>query len=340
MSLLNNMLRDLDARRAAPGERKELPGDVHPLSGARPRRFPPLLAGAVLLLALAAAWWWLASRSPGLPPAAPVPQPAVAIAPAPIPGAATPSKPVAPAPRVAATPAAKPSSPAAVPAAPAVADRIAAPGAADKAMAVRPQPGQARIEKTPLVAPAQVQADAAYRRGQTLLAQGAAAEAEAAFNQALRLTPEHAGARQALFGLLVEQQRKDEARDLLEAGVAILPGHVSWAMNIARLQMEKNDAAGAWATLQRSLPGAQANGEYRAFCGTVLQRLGRSQEAIPHFHAALATNPAEGRWWLGLALVLESAGHPAEAREAFARAKAAGNLPPDLAAFAEQKSRP
>jgi MSHA biogenesis protein MshN len=195
------------------------------------------------------------------------------------------------------------------------------------------------VDKSPSLLSPQGQAEAEYRRAQGLLAQGSLVEAEMALSQALRLVPEHANARQALFALLVEQGRKDEAKGVLEAGLAILPGHSTWAMNIARLQMEKNDAVGAWETLQRSLGSAQNNGEYRAFCGTVLQRLGRAKDAIEHFHAALRINPGEGRWWLGLALVLESAGHPAEAREAYARAKGAGNLPADLAAFAEQKSR-
>jgi MSHA biogenesis protein MshN len=199
--------------------------------------------------------------------------------------------------------------------------------------------GGGRVDKSPSLLSPQGQAEAEYRRAQGLLAQGSLEEAEMALSQTLRLVPEHANARQALFALLVEQGRKDEAKGVLEAGLAILPGHSTWAMNIARLQMEKNDAVGAWETLQRSLGSAQNNGEYRAFCGTVLQRLGRPKDAIEHFHAALRINPGEGRWWLGLALVLESAGHPAEAREAYARAKGVGNLPADLAAFAEQKSR-
>jgi MSHA biogenesis protein MshN len=214
---------------------------------------------------------------------------------------------------------------------------------ADKTKGNRAEAGNGmatgRMDKSPSLLSPTGQAEAEYRRAQGLLAQGNATEAEMALNQALRLAPEHAAARQALFALLVDLQRKDEAQSVLETGLSILPGHSVWAMNIARLQMEKGDAVGAWETLQRSLGSAQNNGEYRAFCGTVLQRLGRPKDAIEHFHAALRINPGEGRWWLGLALVLESAGHPAEAREAYARAKATGNLPTDLAAFAEQKSR-
>jgi len=345
------MLRDLDNRRAADSERHAVPGNVRPLPPPPKVSSLPYGLTVVALAALAIGLVWWAPWQPRLAPPLPVIADPAPITPAPV--AAVPSAP-APQPPVAALPAIPPKAPVspvspgvgagketpgekrpASPAAP-VADK----GGERKTDRAAPVGGPGRIEKSLSLASPQAQAESEYRRAQGLLAQGNRSEAEAALSQALRLAPEHVNARQALFGLLVEQQRKDEARALLQAGVDILPGHSTWAMNIARLQMEKGDAAGAWETLQRSLVSAQNNGEYRAFCGTVLQRLGRAKEAIEHFHAALRINPAEGRWWLGLALVLESADHPAEAREAYSRARNSGNLPPDLAAFAEQKSRP
>ncbi|RTL57850.1 MAG: tetratricopeptide repeat protein [Rhodocyclaceae bacterium] len=348
MSLLNKMLRDLDTRRAADSERQSLPGDVRPLPPApRASAMPVVLgvfAGAAVLVGLF--WWapWMPSVPAPLVMPPPVASPPVSAlptsAPVPAPSVTAPSG----APRLkleAELPAAK--------------EGTRRDKAADTVQKVNGDAQTAKHEPaTPKVqqmsssgsvnkslssSSSQGQAESEYRRGQGLLAQGAGAEAEAAFRQALHIAPEHALARQALFVLMVDQQRKDEARVLLEEGLNILPGHSTWAMNVARLQMEKADANGAWETLQRSLPTAQDNGEYRAFCGTVLQRLGRSKEAIEHFNAALRINPAEGRWWLGLALVLEADNHPAEAREAYSRAKATGSLPADLAAFAEQKSR-
>ncbi|GAB2182612.1 hypothetical protein DLREEDagrD3_28350 [Denitratisoma sp. agr-D3] len=317
-----------------------------PLPKPSPLPYVGIIVG-LTALALGLAWWapWQPHLAPPMVPTIPVtPLPSVAPSPAanvPSPAAnkATNGSGSGPTPPDK-TPGSKPS-----------AGAVAKEAGADKAMekpaaapaAAKPAtiaPAAGRVEKSPVQGSPQAQAEGEYRRAMGLLAQGNRGEAEAALQQALRLAPEHASARQSLFVLLVEQQRKDEARQLLATGLDILPGHSAWAMNIARLQMEKGDAAAAWETLQRSLAGAQNNGEYRAFCGTVLQRLGRGREAIEHFHAALRLNPGEGRWWLGLALVLEAESHPAEAREAYARAKAAGNLPADLAAFAEQKSRP
>jgi MSHA biogenesis protein MshN len=138
---------------------------------------------------------------------------------------------------------------------------------------------------------------------------------------------------------LLAQGKRAEAEQYLKQALARMPSQTEAAMTLARLQVDRGDLGGAWDTLQRSLPFAQQQATYHAFCGTVLQRLNRSREAVDHYQAALRLNPAEGRWWVGLGIALEGTGKAVEAREAFQRGRAAGNLPPEMAAFAEQKSR-
>jgi tetratricopeptide (TPR) repeat protein len=74
-----------------------------------------------------------------------------------------------------------------------------------------------------------------------------------------------------------------------------------------------------------------------AFHALLLQRMKRLPESIEQYRAALTLKPGEGRWWYGLGLVLEASQRPDDARQAFAQARAAGNLPADLAAAVEQK---
>ena len=52
MSLINQMLQDLDARRAAHGVGSSLPNDVRPLPQQRASRWPAVLAGLVFLALL------------------------------------------------------------------------------------------------------------------------------------------------------------------------------------------------------------------------------------------------------------------------------------------------
>lgn len=104
MSLVNKMLRDLDARRVGEGERAALPAAVTPLAARNePVRLLPLLLFAAVALAAAAggiAWYGTQADAPSsLPATPPTPAPpAVAqipVAPAPVALAATPAAPVA-----------------------------------------------------------------------------------------------------------------------------------------------------------------------------------------------------------------------------------------------------
>ena len=60
MSLINDMLRDLETRRSDEIKRQNLQGEIRPLPAARKRSLAvPLLTTLVLIVLLAAvAYWW------------------------------------------------------------------------------------------------------------------------------------------------------------------------------------------------------------------------------------------------------------------------------------------
>jgi MSHA biogenesis protein MshN len=176
-----------------------------------------------------------------------------------------------------------------------------------------------------------------YRRAVGLLNQGRLAEAEAGFQSALNHFPENHQARQGLIGLLVQGRKLEEAERVLEEGVRLSPAQTGFSMTLARLQADRGDSARAITTLQQGLEHAQGSAEYAAFFAALLQRQGRHEEAIQYFQAALRVRPGTGVWWLGLGISLQAANQPAAAQNAYQQARAAGNLHPELAALAEQR---
>jgi MSHA biogenesis protein MshN len=199
--------------------------------------------------------------------------------------------------------------------------------------------GPVHIEKTPLQPTPQERAESEYRRGAALLAQGQLKSGMDALRSCLKVDGTHAAARQLLLKALLEQRSYDEARELLAEAVQLQPGRYQWAMTLARLQIEKGDAAGAWQSLQASMGAGANNADYQGLAGNVLQRLGNGKDAAEHYRAALRLSPNDGRWWIGLGLALESQGNGAEARTAFQTARASGSLTPEMAAFVEQRLR-
>lgn len=115
---------------------------------------------------------------------------------------------------------------------------------------------------------------------------------------------------------------------------------VAAAKRLARLHAESRDWAAAWRVLERSAPHAGKDAEYQGFAGTVLRQLKRPAEAADAYRRAIALQPQEGRWWVGLGLALEDAGKRQEAKQAFATAREYDQtLPPALLKVAERRGR-
>lgn len=367
MSLINQMLRDLEERRAAAREPYDLQRDIRPLPPPAGRPRWPLAIGGAVLLGLGA---WAATHSlfPAATPAPPAPPPAVTQTPSvpalPIAAALPPVTaeegdsqalrlslglkdvpPEPPAPAAPANPASVPApaaSPSPVPAAPPAqtAGTVALPAPPKEVPApAKPVAAEGSIEKTVVPASPRERAEMEFRRAQAAQAAGRPDEAGEALNAALRHDPTHVPARQALIRAHLEGRRGEAAESALREGLDVVPGQIGWAMSLARLQVERNDMATAHATLTRHAAQGARSADYLGFLGHVQHRLGQYRDATASYQGALRLTPGEGRWWLGLGLAQEADGQVGEARESFRRALAAGNLSPELVAVAEHRLR-
>ena len=196
-----------------------------------------------------------------------------------------------------------------------------------------------RLEKRDRTRSAEDRADAEFRRAAALLNQGRVGEAEEGFSAALGAHPGHEPARQALIALYLEQRRMDEARRLLQEGMALNPANTRFASVLARIFVERKDYSGALDVLDGIRSAAADKWELQGIRGTVLQRLGRHADAVEAFRMSLKGAPQSGPVWLGLGISLESLGRKSEAAEAFKRAASTGTLGPEARGYAEQRSR-
>jgi MSHA biogenesis protein MshN len=196
--------------------------------------------------------------------------------------------------------------------------------------------GKAEIHKEVRQPTPRELAEIEFRKATALLHQSRMAEAQEGFQAALAAYPAHHGARQGLVGILLDARKFADAERVLADGLALSPGQTGFAMTLARLQVDRGEGALAVATLRRGLDQSQGSADYVAFLAALLQRQGRHDEAIEQFQAALRIRPVAGVWWLGLGISLQAVNRPADAQEAYARARAT-NLSPELAAFAEQR---
>jgi MSHA biogenesis protein MshN len=379
MSLINQMLQDLETRRASGAERGALPNQVRVLPREEARSMPWWLMGIAAAVAVIAAFAWqfnsrlpaapsipvaqtpgsqlVTASTPGVPatrfalelenvPAVAAPAPAARKAAAPSLAASTV---VAAAPRGAAKSAAVPPpedlsrSANVAPAAPTAVANFKPATATPRTVEVaqdgkaQPAPENPQIDKRSQALSSQQLAENDYREAATLLGQGRLAEAQEVFRRALQHNPAHVGARQGLFGLLVDARKNAEAEQILLEGLKLNPNQPGFAMALASLQYERGDVGGAIETMQKTAPAAQASPDYLARLAGLLQRQARHKEAVDNYQAALRLAPGSGVWLMGMGISLQALSRNGEAQDAFRRAKSSNTLNADLQAFVDQR---
>jgi MSHA biogenesis protein MshN len=401
MSLINQMLQDLEKRRASGAERGALPSQVRvlPLAESHGLLWKVLGAAAIVVVTAALGWHFGArdttprvaepvsprqsdgqsdvqvatstlepgapasrlalelERVPTVTPKRPAAVASVPVlneaskAPPPVAAVKTVQAPPATAAVVAADPvAAKTEAPKPVAAAnearpasqPAVAAKPpAAPRPAETVPEAKAPPaaGSAQIDKRMQVMTPQQLAENDYREATNFLNQGRLADAQDGFRRALQHSPAHAGARQGLFGLLLDAKKNAEAEQVLKDGLKLNPNQPALAIALSSLQFERGDTGEAIETLQRTAPAAQASPEYIARLAGMLQRQSRHREAVEQYQAVLRLAPQAGVWWMGLGISLQALARNAEAQDAFRRARSSNSLSAELQGFVDQRLR-
>jgi MSHA biogenesis protein MshN len=326
MSLINQMLKDLDQRQASHADSL---GQISSVTlPVKQHRIAYVISTIILISAvILAGIAWQQRTQPVItqttPAVTPLPAPAQPgliltkkLSPSPInktsPVALKPALPVNNTPTLATTP---------IPAPP-----IAAPTANTTLISKKIEP----------LTTAQL-AENSYRKAVSLMQQGRTEDSISELNQALTLDPHHHEARLTLAGLLIDAKRTSEAERQLQQALALDPAQSDTSMLLARLQADRGGNVEAIKTLQRGLPNAENQADYQALLATLLDRSGQHQAAIEHYLTALRYAPQSGTWWIGLGIALQADGQADKARAAFLRARATNSLNADLSAYVDQQ---
>ena len=114
----------------------------------------------------------------------------------------------------------------------------------------------------------------------------------------------------------------------------------SLARELARMQLADGRASSAAELLVRLQPQLGQEAEYWALRGNAAQRLGRHQDSVSDYNAALRLRPNEQRWMLGAAVSLAAQGQTAEAGAMAERARSVGPIAAEVRAYLRQTGVP
>lgn len=179
-------------------------------------------------------------------------------------------------------------------------------------------------------------ADNAYREAVSLVRQGRGSDAQKLLQQILVELPAHHDARLLSARVWMNEGQLTEAKALLSEGVALKPQAFQLYSALAQAQLMSKEIDAAAVTLERGLPVAGENAEYHALLAAAMQQQARHSEAVQHYVVALRQLPDTSNWLVGLGVSLQALNNTAGAAEAYQRALDLG-LPASLSQFTRDK---
>ena len=198
-----------------------------------------------------------------------------------------------------------------------------AAGAAAKPFQSASEPAAAtssHIEVSPRPLSREQQLAHDFQAAATAVNDGNNAEAERLLEDLLMRDNGQHKARLLLAGLYIQQQRNSRAESLLASGLLHYPLHAPYAKLYAQLLAAQARDSEAIIALQGALPAAGKDAEYHALLAGLYQRNGKSGLAASGYREALRLAPAHGEWWMGLGISSEQAGDTNTATTAYRQA--------------------
>ncbi len=173
-----------------------------------------------------------------------------------------------------------------------------------------------RIERA---APEADQADQASLAARRALARGQTDLARQLLGQRLSTAPQDNEARLLLARLLINSGQRSAAQRLLEQGLEGSP-ESSLAAELGRLLLTRGEAAAAMTTLSEHAPDSFSDPDYHLLLAAAQRQSGEHLQALESYRALGRLLPDNATVWVGLGSTLESLSRPDEAMQAYRQA--------------------
>lgn len=127
-------------------------------------------------------------------------------------------------------------------------------------------------------------------------------------------------ARVRLAETLLKLGQAPAAEASLRQGLEVRPQAAVLARMLGHLLFDRGDIAGALKVIRAVTPAVATDPDYYAFLAALYQRLGGYRAAAETYRQILSVRPADGAAWIGLGISLAAAGENPDAGRAFAQA--------------------
>ena len=162
--------------------------------------------------------------------------------------------------------------------------------------------------------------------------------AERLFREALAVDSGDHAIWSYLYGVLVRARQPTAAEQTLQRGLISANEPAALAKLYARMLLDRGENGAAVSLLKIHRPAPASDIEYDAFLAALLQQQGKYAEAGEIYQKLLTVEPGPGSVWIGLAMSHDSLGNRADAQSAFEHALSTDSLKTPLARYARRRS--
>lgn len=194
-----------------------------------------------------------------------------------------------------------------------------------------------KIKKTHRPLNSKQLAEVAYKKGYKFLQQGRTHQGKEFLRKALSLYIPHIKAREMLAGIYIKSGHFVNAAELLSEGVKVVPEYPLFAQLYARVLLEQDNPKLAIKILEHGSARMNIEPDYYALLAATYQRVNNHAKAIEIYLQLVKVRSNVGVWWLGLGISLEKSGKNKEALEAYQRAQKTGSLKSGLVKFTNNR---
>jgi len=196
---------------------------------------------------------------------------------------------------------------------------------------------QQRIIKSNRQTDKKAQAERLYRSAHEKIQARQNSEAIGLLEQALQNSDELHKARILLFTLLLQQQQISSLQPRLENSITQWPVIHEYRQMKARLLSSQSDNEAALRLLESDIPEVSKAPEYHELLAYIAQQLKNDPVAIKHYQMLLQQSPNRADWWLGVAVSEDRLGNTQPALQAFKQAINKQGLSSTVQAYARKR---
>ena len=167
-----------------------------------------------------------------------------------------------------------------------------------------------------------------------MLSNGRLTEAEKLLKDLVKEKPANLPARELLAGLLLRNDRMDEAAAEIATARKYYPRNDNLILLQAKMMLSRGEQQQVTQLLKQHVQSAKASEKSRALLASLYQQSGNYADAYTLYNQLAKQQPVSEEYWMGLAISLEGLQQSAKARQAYSRALQSAGLSPALRDYA------